>query len=141
MTFLYVLLFEVRLKKNKAVRWDEVTIIEEGSQDEVFFTESTSPSESVMSRSVHVEVARRPSDRTSANSGAVSNGIGIVGAGGDGRRRGLLRPGKAGGNGKRGRLGVNDGRRASVCSSSSVAPVCAENYYGSEGVIRPASII
>ena len=47
--------FEIRLKRNKKVRWDDVTIVEEGSGDDVFFTESNSPSESVMGgRSVHL---------------------------------------------------------------------------------------
>ncbi len=53
-TFLYMFFFEIRLKRNKKVRWDDVTIVEEGSNDDVIFTESNSPSESVMGRSVHV---------------------------------------------------------------------------------------
>ena len=74
-TFYYVICFELRCKKiQRSVRWDDVTIIEEGSQDEtVVFTESNSPSESVMgSRSVYVEIPRQHQTPNSARRGLLS---------------------------------------------------------------------
>ena len=69
---IFMVVFECRLKIRKSVTWTDVTVIEEGSHDdvEVVFTETQSPSESLMSRSVHVDIPptartkRRPS-RTS----------------------------------------------------------------------------
>ena len=57
----YMLCYEILLKKTQSVtRWEDVTIFEEDNRDEVVFTESNSPSESVMNRSVYVEI---PSSR------------------------------------------------------------------------------
>jgi len=60
-TFVYMIMYECRLKKTRSVRWEDVTIIENeaGDEDDVFFTETHSPSESIMERSVHIEVPSR----------------------------------------------------------------------------------
>lgn len=73
-TLFYMFAYECKLKNHKSVRWDDVTVIEdsEGSHDnvEVVFTETQSPSESLMSRSVHVDIPS--SKKRSASKGSVT---------------------------------------------------------------------
>jgi hypothetical protein len=51
---------ECRLKTHNSVHWDDVTIIDEGeTRDEVVFTEAGSPSESLMGKTVFIDVPHR----------------------------------------------------------------------------------
>ena len=71
-TLVYMIFYEILLKKTTPIHWEDVTFIEDGSQDEVVFTDTHSPSESVMGRSVHLEVPRRFSSRRHRASAARS---------------------------------------------------------------------
>jgi len=69
-TFLYLVMCECHLRKREIVRWDEVTIVEQGGRrdDKVFFTENSSPSESLMTRTVYIGVPRNSTGVRIANS-------------------------------------------------------------------------
>ena len=70
LTFVYLVFCECSLKTQNAVHWDDVTIIreeEEGTTDEVVFTETSSPTESMMNRTVSVDVPRSFRKSTSSN--------------------------------------------------------------------------
>lgn len=70
LTFVYLVFCECSLKTQNAVHWDDVTIIreeEEGTTDEVVFTETSSPTESMMNRTVSVDVPRTFRKSTNSN--------------------------------------------------------------------------
>jgi len=60
-TLMYMIFCECQLKKHRGVHWDDVTIIEEdrGSTDELVFTRTNSPTESLMGRTVSIDVPSR----------------------------------------------------------------------------------
>lgn len=56
-TFLYLIMCECHLQKREYARWDDVTVVDgngRGRDDKVVFTESYSPSESLMTRSIYI---------------------------------------------------------------------------------------
>jgi len=58
-TFLYLITFECNLsQRNRNLRWEEVTIVEQGKRrdEKVVFTQNSSPSESLMTHSVCVGI-------------------------------------------------------------------------------------
>eukprot|EP00088_Acartia_fossae_P037743 TRINITY_DN389_c0_g1_i1.p1 TRINITY_DN389_c0_g1~~TRINITY_DN389_c0_g1_i1.p1 ORF type:complete len:619 (+),score=106.23 TRINITY_DN389_c0_g1_i1:168-2024(+) len=58
-TFLYLVMCECHLQKREYARWDDVTVVDgngRGRDDKVVFTESYSPSESLMTRSVFIGI-------------------------------------------------------------------------------------
>jgi len=62
-TFLYLVMFECSLvTRTASVRWEDVTIVERGRRrdDKVVFTNSSSPSESLMSHAVSIGIPNRP---------------------------------------------------------------------------------
>ncbi len=66
LTLVYMIFCECTLKPQKAVKWDDITIIEdqEESTDELVFTETVSPSESLMGKTVSIDM---PRPRTASN--------------------------------------------------------------------------
>merc|ERR1719383_439608 len=69
-TFVYLVLFECHLKKREYSRWDDVNVVEHGRRrdEKVVFTESSSPSESLMTRSVYIGIPNLSSGARIANS-------------------------------------------------------------------------
>jgi MFS family permease len=56
-TFLYLIMCECHLQKREYARWDDVTVVDGNGRDrddKVVFTESYSPSESLMTRSIYI---------------------------------------------------------------------------------------
>ena len=65
MMFVYMVFCECTLKRQAAVHWKDVTIIDDdnGLDDVVVFTESGSPSESLMGKTVSIDVPKRSKSR------------------------------------------------------------------------------
>jgi len=58
-TFLYLIMCECNLsQRNRSIRWEDVTIVEQGKRrdEKVVFTTNSSPSESLMTHSVYVGI-------------------------------------------------------------------------------------
>jgi len=69
-TFLYLIMCECHLQKREYSRWDDVTVVDgkRGRDDKVVFTESYSPSESLMARSIYIGLPHSYHELRIANS-------------------------------------------------------------------------
>lgn len=72
LTMVYMIFCECTIKTQSPVRWDDVTIIEEGSNEELVFTESGSPSESLMGKTVSIDVPKARSKGSSTRNNSRS---------------------------------------------------------------------
>lgn len=69
-TFLYLIMCECSLQSREAILWQDVTIVEQGRRrdEKIVFTESSSPSESIMGRSVYIGMPHSSAGARIANS-------------------------------------------------------------------------